>query len=136
MFFKLAYIQEKAKELKSFNYTTFKDENLKRQFEKLTNLGHAALSDTKFRQLIDAVTAMQSNYAKLRVCSYSNRTNCNYQLEPELTQIFKKSKDPEELQYYWLEFYSKAGAPVRKHFETYVELNNEAARLNSKKLYF
>lgn len=50
----------------------------------------------------------------------------------ELTEIFAKSEDPDELKYYWEEWYNHAGTPVRKHFQKYVELNKEAAILNSK----
>lgn len=89
------------------------------------------MPEEKYRQFLDAVTAMESNYAKIRICSYRNRTNCVLQLEPELTDILQKSRDPEELKYYWLEWYNKAGKPVRKYFDKYVELSNEAAKLNS-----
>lgn len=44
--------------------------------------------------------------------------------------ILKTSRDPKELQYYWKEWYDKAGTPNRKHFDEYVKLRNEAARLN------
>lgn len=50
----------------------------------------------------------------------------------ELTAILAESEDPEELKYYWEQFYDQAGAPTRKDFATYVRLKNEAARLNSK----
>lgn len=49
----------------------------------------------------------------------------------ELTEILDKSEDPEELKYYWEQWYNLAGKPVRKHFDKYVELNKEAAILNS-----
>lgn len=98
---------------------------------------------------------MQSNYAKVRVCSFTNRTKCDLQLEPgnfgtqamcrdrcfifslflfcvsEITEILLKSEDPEELKYYWTQWYDKAGTPVRSLFDKYVELNKEAAVLNS-----
>lgn len=43
----------------------------------------------------------------------------------------EQSEDPEELKYYWQEWYDKAGTPMRATFDEYVELKNEAARLNS-----
>lgn len=51
----------------------------------------------------------------------------------ELTEILSKSEDPEELKYYWTQWYDKAGTPVRSLFDKYVELNKEAAVLNSKR---
>lgn len=45
----------------------------------------------------------------------------------EITSVLEKSNDPEELKYYWLQWYNKAGAPVRSDFDKYAELNHEAA---------
>lgn len=50
----------------------------------------------------------------------------------ELTEILMKSEDPEELKYYWTEWHDKAGTAVRSLFDKYIELNKEAAVLNSK----
>lgn len=104
----------------------------------MSSLGDAALPDDKYRQLLEAVSAMESNYAKVRVCDYKDKSKCDLQLEPEIESILETSRDPEELQYYWQQWYDKAGAPTRKHFDTYVRLTNEAAVLNSeyyKKVY-
>lgn len=125
-------LQEKTKEVLAFNFNAFKNEILKRQFRKLSKLGYAALSAEKFKQLTDAITAMESNYAKVKVCSYQYPTKCDLQLEPELTEIMLKSQDPKELQYYWTQWYNLAGTPTRKHYDTYLKLNKEAAQLNSK----
>lgn len=54
----------------------------------------------------------------------------------ELTEILSKSEDPEELKYYWTQWYDMAGTPVRSLFDKYVELNKEAAVLNSKRVVF
>lgn len=75
-------MKEKAKEMLGFDYKSYKDEDLKRQFKKLTTLGYAALSADKFQELTDALNAMQSNYAKVHVCSFKNRNECSLQLEP------------------------------------------------------
>lgn len=48
-----------------------------------------------------------------------------------MTEIFLKSEDPEELKYYWTQWYDLAGTPTRKDFETYLRLNHEAAELNN-----
>lgn len=42
-----------------------------------------------------------------------------------------KSEDADELQYYWTQWYDKAGTAVRSQFNRYVQLSNEAAVLNS-----
>ena len=113
-----------------YRYNEYKDPDLKRKFKKLTQLGDAALPKDKYTALTRAVSNMESNYAKVKICSYENRVKCNLQLD-DLVHIFASSRDPEELKYYWQEWYNKAGKPVKKDFTNYVELTNESARLNS-----
>lgn len=55
-----------------------------------------------------------------------------YRRIKDLTAILEKSEEPDELQYYWIEWYNKAGTTVRSKFDEYVALNKEAAILNSK----
>lgn len=50
----------------------------------------------------------------------------------EIEAVFAESDNPEELQYYWEQWYNLAGTPTKKNFTNYVRLKNEAARLNSK----
>lgn len=42
------------------------------------------------------------------------------------------SQDPEELKHVWVEWRKVSGKPCRNLFAQYVDLSNEAARLNSK----
>lgn len=126
------YVKEKAKKIRAFNYEAFTDEDLKRQFKKLSALDYFALTEVKYKELLDVVNAMESNYAKVKLCSYKDNTKCDLSLEPEITERFSQSRDAEELKYYWTKWYDAAGAPVKKQFLRYVELANEAAVLNSK----
>lgn len=48
----------------------------------LESCQNAALAADKFKQINDALNAMQSNYAKVHYCSFKNRTKCDLQLEP------------------------------------------------------
>lgn len=73
---------------------------------------------------------MQGNYAKVKVCQYKNPSNCDLALEPEITDILIHSRDPEELKYYWQQWYDKAGTAVRDKYKRYLELNKDAAELN------
>lgn len=66
----------------SFDFKSYKDDNLKRQFRELSKLGYAALSAEKFKMLTDATNAMQSNYAKVHICSFKDKSKCDLQLEP------------------------------------------------------
>jgi peptidyl-dipeptidase A len=55
------------------------------------------------------------------------KTFCNIS---DITEIFSKSQDPEELKHTWVEWHKAAGAKARNNFTHYVELYNEAAKLN------
>lgn len=84
---KSCFVQEKAKEISQFDYKAYKDEDLKRQFKLLSKLGYAALPADKFKELNDALNAMQANYAKIHICSYEDRTKCDLQLEPGISHF-------------------------------------------------
>lgn len=126
-----ASFQQKNVEVNQFQWHAYKNADLKRKFHHLSKPGTAALPADKYKELLEAVSAMESTYAKVRVCDFHHPKNCTLQLEPEISAVLEKSRDPEELQYYWLQWYNKAGTPSRHHFDTYVRLVNEAALLNS-----
>lgn len=90
-FFLLKNQQEKTKELQGYNYKTYQDDDLKRQFKKLTELGYAALPEDKYKELNKATSNMQSNYAKIKICSFHDKKKCDLSLEPG--RIFKISKN-------------------------------------------
>ncbi|XP_063699461.1 angiotensin-converting enzyme-like [Culicoides brevitarsis] len=124
------FLKELGIKLKEYPYKSFKDEDLKRKFKKLVKLNYALLPEEQYKEMLDAISNMESNYAKVRICSFKDSKKCDFQLEPELTEILGSSRDEAELRYYWLEWYNKAGKPVREHFQKYVDLNKEAAKLN------
>ncbi|XP_039447371.1 angiotensin-converting enzyme-like isoform X2 [Culex pipiens pallens] len=125
------FSKEVARELRKYDWQNFKNGDLKRMFKKMTDLGYAALPEAKFTELLDAISSMSENYATAKVCDYKNREKCDLALEPELTEIFATSRDPEELKYYWTQWYDKAGTPTREAFDKYIKLSNEAAKLNN-----
>lgn len=120
-----------ANTLNKYEYESFSDEDLKRKIRKLTKLGYSVLPEDTFAEMLDAINRMQENYAKVKVCDYRDNSKCDLALEPELTEIMATSRDPEELKYYWQQWYDAAGAPTRDDFQKYVDLNGVAARMNS-----
>lgn len=103
---------------------------MKRQLKGLTKLDYAYLPEDKYKQLLDALSAMENNYATIKICSYKEPTKCDLQLEPEITEILAQSRDEAELKYYWQQWYNKAGTPVKESFQKYIDLNKESALLN------
>lgn len=74
-------------------------------------------------------TEMAKIYSTAKVPSYKDRSKL-FSLEPELKEVLANSRDPEELKYYWSEWRNQTGAKFRDLFLEYVELTNEASRLN------
>ncbi|XP_052750787.1 angiotensin-converting enzyme-like [Galleria mellonella] len=130
----LSKLEKQAwEETKMYKWQIFQDNQLKRMFKKYCELGVAALPDDKYKQLMKSVSGMESNYATSKICSYKDNTKCDLSLEPEITEIFAKSQDPEELKHTWIEWHKVAGAKARNNFTQYVRLYNEAAKLNDYK---
>jgi hypothetical protein len=50
----------------------------------------------------------------------------------DLTRIMAQSKDANELAHMWQQWHEETGRPLRSKFVRYVELSNDAARLNGK----
>ncbi|XP_053672164.1 angiotensin-converting enzyme-like [Anopheles nili] len=126
-----AFFKQISEHLSRYDYENFRNQDLKRRVKKLVGLGYSALPEKKFTEMLDAINNMKENYAKIKVCEYRDRTRCELALEPELTEILANSRDPEELKYYWQQWYDAAGAPTREDFQKYVDLNSEAAKLNN-----
>lgn len=125
------YSKSVAMELLKHDYNSFENVTLKRLIKRLVDIGDDILEVNDFRQLRDLISKMQGNYAKVKIPSYRDKTVL-FQLEPEITEILVESSDPNELEYYWTQWYDLAGTPCKENFFKYVELKNKAARLNSK----
>lgn len=129
------FIKEISEKVNKYDWVNFKDQDLKRQMSKLAKQGYAALPEEKYKELLTLMSGMESNFAKVKVCDYKDRTKCDLSLDPEIEAVITTSRDPEELKYYWVEFYN-AFRSIRKPFERYIELNTEAAKLNSSYISF
>lgn len=126
-----SYVKGVAKSLSDFKYENFENKTLKRMIKLLTNIGDAKLNEDDFKEIQNAVTRMQSIYAKVKVPDFKDRSKL-VSLEPEITEAFANSRDPEELKYYWIKWYDGAGLPSKNDYFKYVELRNKAAKLNGK----
>ncbi|KAG5677065.1 hypothetical protein PVAND_006849 [Polypedilum vanderplanki] len=123
------YNKKAALELLKFDYKNFKNETLKRLMSKMTMIGDNILDEKDFRELSSAISQMQSNFAKFKIGCFKNKNEL-LEFEPDIIEILLKSRDPDELEYYWTNFYNLAGTPSVKNFYKYVELRNKAAVKN------
>ena len=119
------------KEVNEFPWRDIKDENIRRQFSKLSVLGTAALPEDLFQEYEKIISDMENIYATAKICDYKDRSKCNLALEPELTEILMKSRDPEELKYIWVQWRKATGEKMKSLYKRYVELSNMAATLNN-----
>lgn len=126
----------------SYAWKTFRDPSVRRQFKVLSVLGRAALPEDKLKEIQQLLADMRDIYSRNRVCPYVKQpkntslpvrrdsVKCNLALDPDLTRIMAKSKDVNELVHMWQQWHEETGRPLRSKFIRYVELSNEAARLN------
>ncbi|RZC37377.1 Peptidase M2 domain containing protein, partial [Asbolus verrucosus] len=117
--------------VRKFNWKYFSDYDLRRQFYKYSNLGSSVLSEEKLKKLSALISDMQEIYSTAKICAFDDPKNCNLTLEPELTNIFANSRNPDELTHAWINWRKAVGPRCKNLFKEYVELSNEAARLNN-----
>ncbi|KAK0076664.1 hypothetical protein PV326_010605 [Microctonus aethiopoides] len=125
------YSREIYKNISEFNWRDINDYDIHRQFELLSTPGASILSPEKYTQYDEIINKMQSTYSTAKICNFTSPTQCNLELEPEITEIMINSRDPEELKHVWKSWRDASGKKVRNDFIKYVELSNEIARLNN-----
>lgn len=114
-------------EVKKFDSSNFEDALLKRQFEKLSVLGIAALDDVDSEKFHNITTEMSKIYSSATVCLDDK---CNLELEPDLSDIIDNSRDYDRLKEVWIKWRDNAGRPTRELYKEYIKLGNKAAKLN------
>lgn len=125
------FFKSSWEEVNAFPWKEIDDEQIKRQFSKLSVLGIAALPEDEHQEFEKTVSEMQNIYSKAKICEYKNPNKCDLALEPELTERLMKSRDPDELKHIWVEWRKATGEKVKDLFQKYVELSNMAATLNN-----
>ncbi|XP_064471670.1 angiotensin-converting enzyme-like [Ornithodoros turicata] len=117
-----------------FNWESFKDPVTRRVFKEFSTLGTSVLPEEKLSEFIKLTTDMAGNHGGAKICPFVRVTNeddeCNVSLEPTIKNMLQTSKNPEELLHLWNEWRAVAGKPVKEKYLRYIELENEAARLN------
>ncbi|XP_047493247.1 LOW QUALITY PROTEIN: angiotensin-converting enzyme-like [Penaeus chinensis] len=147
--------RQKWEEATNFAWKNFSSAPVRRMFSFVTVLGRAALSEDKLKELTELTQEMKSSYSAAKICRYDptrrrldngdydynadndldNEIGCTptLSLEPHLVQLMATSRDPDELRYAWRAWRDAAGRPLRGKYARFVELSNEAARLNGYK---
>ncbi|ODM92909.1 Angiotensin-converting enzyme [Orchesella cincta] len=120
--------------IKNVDYKSFKSEGLKRQLEKLSVIGLAALPEDKLMEHTKISSEMTDIYSTAKICPYKKQS-CDLEtegldLDPEIQELLFKSHDYDELVYAWTAWRNATGRKLRKMYNRYVDLGNDAAKLN------
>lgn len=118
-----------GKEAQKFDITKIKDRDVKRKLKLMKNIGTAVLPENKLKEFISLTGNMSTTYSTAKVLEFGSDKR-NFSLEPELTEILANSRNPEELKYYWEQWRESSGKQMKNMFHEYVNLYNDAAKLN------
>ncbi|XP_017783079.1 PREDICTED: angiotensin-converting enzyme-like [Nicrophorus vespilloides] len=116
----------------TFDWTRLPDPMTRRQLKMLATNGRASLPDEKYNEIHHLISEMKEMYNSVRVCPYNNKDNryCDLVLDPDVIRLMEHSRNPGELNHIWKEWHDKTGPPVKNKFMRYVQLANQAARMN------
>jgi len=118
-----------GKKAMEFEAEKVKDADIRRKLWFLKNIGTAVLPDKSLSNFIKLKADMGAIYSKAKVKEYYNLKE-DYSLEPHLTESLAQSRDPLVLKYYWTQWRENSGKKIRDMYKTYVDVYNQAAKLN------
>ncbi|KAM6943565.1 LOW QUALITY PROTEIN: angiotensin-converting enzyme 2 [Xenentodon cancila] len=105
------------------------DREIKLQLISLQGKGSGVLSPDKAARLSKIMSDMSTIYSTSTVCMQDDPGNCQT-LEPGLEHIMANSQDYDERLHVWEGWRKEVGKKMRPLYEEYVDLKNEAAKLN------
>ncbi|XP_054473849.1 angiotensin-converting enzyme 2 [Anoplopoma fimbria] len=106
------------------------DREIKLQLISLQDKGSGALSTDKAARLSKVMSEMSTIYSTATVCLKDDPVNCQT-LEPGLEHVMANSKDYFERLHVWEGWRKETGKRMRPLYEDYVDLKNEASKLNA-----
>jgi len=117
---------EKAK---SFKLDQLKDKDLRRKIKSISQIGTSVLKGNDLDRYIEITSQMEKIYSVAKVNHFDDPSK-QISLEPEITLKMAESRNPKELEYYWLKHRDTTGKKMRNMYKEYVKLTNKAARMN------
>uniref|UniRef100_A0A8C9VMT2 Angiotensin-converting enzyme n=1 Tax=Scleropages formosus TaxID=113540 RepID=A0A8C9VMT2_SCLFO len=122
-----SYYSQVSEESQSFPLNEITDPTVKIQLIALQDKGSGVLSKDKLNQVI--MSEMSTLYSTGTVCDIDEPFDCQT-LEPGLESIMAESRDYYKRLHVWEGWRVNVGKEMRPLYEVYVDLKNEAARLN------
>uniref|UniRef100_A0A8D3AI04 Angiotensin-converting enzyme n=1 Tax=Scophthalmus maximus TaxID=52904 RepID=A0A8D3AI04_SCOMX len=117
---------------RQYDSTDFQDGSVKRIIKKLSDIERAALPSAQLEEVIykeynTLLSNMETKYSVAEVCR--DNGTC-HPLDPDLQKIMAESRDYDELLFAWKGWRDAAGKVLRQDYKRYVELANQAAKIN------
>ncbi|XP_029702274.1 angiotensin-converting enzyme 2 [Takifugu rubripes] len=118
-----------SNESQKFNIDQIKNAEIKLQLIFLQDKGSGALSPDKAQHLSKVMSEMNTIYSTATVCLLDDPYNCQT-LEPGLENVMANSRNYSERLHVWEGWRRAVGKKMRPLYEDYVDLKNEASKLN------
>lgn len=124
-----AFYAESSNESQRFPIDQVNDPQIKLQLISLQDKGSGALTADKASHLSKVMSEMSTIYSTATVCLIDDPLNCQT-LEPGLESVMANSRNYSERLHVWEGWRREVGKRMRPLYEDYVDLKNEAAKLN------
>ncbi|KAI3376947.1 hypothetical protein L3Q82_000183 [Scortum barcoo] len=123
------FYTQMSEESQKFPIDQIKDPQMKLQLISLQDKGSGALSPDKAAHLSKVMSEMSTIYSTATVCLIDDPLDCQT-LEPGLEHVMATSKNYAERLHVWEGWRREVGKRMRPLYEDYVDLKNEASKLN------
>lgn len=123
------FYSQMSEESRNYPIDQIKDPQIKLQLISLQDKGSGALSPDKASHLSKVMSEMSTIYSTATVCLPDDHLNCQT-LEPGLELVMSSSRNYAERLHVWEGWRKEVGKRMRPLYEDYVDLKNEAAKLN------
>lgn len=123
------FYAKQSEESLTFPLQEVTDRQIRLQLISLQDKGTGVLSPDKAAHLSQVMGEMSTIYSTATVCLKDKPMDCQT-LEPGLEQVMSESRDYDERAHVWEGWRRAVGKRMRPLYEDYVDLKNEAARLN------
>ncbi|KAF7993377.1 hypothetical protein HCN44_007880 [Aphidius gifuensis] len=128
---KIKFERSSWKKAVSFAWSRLPDPLARRQLKMIAVKGRNALTEDKFNEIHHVIVEMKELYTRTRLCPYKKMgIICDLDMDHDVSKIMAQSRDYDELLHYWRAWQEAIGPPLKNKYIRYVQLANQAARLN------
>ncbi|XP_058794125.1 angiotensin-converting enzyme-like [Phymastichus coffea] len=128
---KLKFDRASWRKTVSFAWSRVPDPLARRQLKLIAIKGRNSLTDDKFNEMHHLIMEMKELYNRARLCPYRKiGVPCDLSFDEDIARLMSQSRDYDELLHYWQAWHEAVGPPLRNKYIRYVQLANQAAKLN------